>query len=222
MIESGVEEFPMVTEADIRKGLDQLRGAPVTLMFHAEMETHTETINKDPTQYTTFLDSRPTTFECKAIELIIRLCREYQNVKCHIVHLSAADALPMIHQAKQDGLPLTVETCFHYLTLTAETIPTGATQFKCTPPIRKRDNCEQLWAALKDGTIDFVVSDHSPCTPELKQLDMGDFMAAWGGIASLQFGLPILWTEARKRQCRQVSNRSTYYFLFTFFLVIKI
>ncbi|KAI9599357.1 allantoinase [Syncephalis fuscata] len=201
MIESGVDEFPMVTESDIRRGLEQLQGTDIVMMFHAEMEHESEPISAsgDETHYSTFLASRPTSLECRAIETVIRLCREFKTVKCHIVHLSAADALPMIRAAKKEGLPLTVETCFHYLTLSAEQIPTGATQFKCCPPIRDDTNRQLLWEALADGTIDFVVSDHSPCVAELKRLDQGDFMKAWGGIASLQFGLPLLWTEALKR-----------------------
>ncbi|RKP07396.1 hypothetical protein THASP1DRAFT_30777, partial [Thamnocephalis sphaerospora] len=132
-------------------------------MFHAEIETHTHTpTGGDGTEYSTYLQSRPSSLECAAIELVVRLCREYQNVRCHIVHLSAAEALPLIRSAKREGLPLTVETCFHYLTLSAEDVANGATEFKCAPPIRSRENRMQLWEALKDGTIDFVVSDHSP------------------------------------------------------------
>jgi allantoinase len=133
-----------------------------------------------------------------AIELMIRLCRE-TTCPIHIVHLSCAEALPMIEAAKAEGLPITVETCPHYLTLWSETIPDGDTRFKCAPPIREEANRNRLWEALQSGVIDFVVSDHSPCTPELKLLEQGDFQGAWGGIASLQFGLPVVWTEARKR-----------------------
>jgi allantoinase len=152
----------------------------------------------DPVAYETFLHSRPKEMENKAIEMVISLCRE-TGVRCHIVHLSSAEALPLIRQAKKDGVNISVETCYHYLFLEAESIPNGSTEFKCCPPIREHDNRELLWQGLLDGTIDLVVSDHSPCTAELKLKEKGDFMAAWGGIASLQFGLSILHTEAVRR-----------------------
>jgi len=129
---------------------------------------------------------------------MIKLARE-TGCRIHIVHHSSANALEMLRQAKSSGLPLTVETCPHYLHFAAEDIGDGATEFKCCPPIRERENREQLWDALRDGTIDFVVSDHSPCPPEMKLREQGDFMNAWGGISSLQLRLPIIWTEARAR-----------------------
>jgi allantoinase len=119
--------------------------------------------------------------------------------RAHVVHLSAAEALPMIAAAKAEGLPLSVETCPHYLCLSAEEISDGQTQFKCAPPIRSAENREALWRGLEEGVIDFIVSDHSPCTPELKKLDTGDFLDAWGGISSLQLGLPNIWTELKRR-----------------------
>jgi allantoinase len=121
------------------------------------------------------------------------------GARLHILHLSSALGLPLIRAAKRRGVRVTAETCPHYLTLEAEGVPAGATQYKCCPPIRDHANRDALWAGLADGTIDLVVSDHSPCAPELKRPDTGDFAAAWGGIASLQIGLPIVWTEARKR-----------------------
>lgn len=130
--------------------------------------------------------------------MMIRLSRELKT-RVHIVHHSSADALPALREAKQTGVPITVETCPHYLAIAAEEVAEGATEYKCCPPIRERENCEQLWSALKDETIDMVVSDHSPCPPEMKLRDQGDFMAAWGGISSLQLRLPIVWTEARRR-----------------------
>src|SRR5205823_12070940 len=136
--------------------------------------------------------------ENEAVALMIRLARD-TGCRIHIVHHSSADALPLLRNAKQFGLPITAETCPHYLHFAAEDIPDGATEFKCCPPIRERENREQLWEALRDGTIDFVVSDHSPCSPEMKLRDQGDFMNAWGGVSSLQLRLPIIWTERRAR-----------------------
>jgi allantoinase len=121
------------------------------------------------------------------------------GARLHILHLSAADAVPVLAEARAAGVKVTAETCPHYLALTAEQVPDGATPFKCCPPIRGRDNRDALWAALAAGDIDCVVSDHSPCTPDLKRAETGDFAAAWGGIASLQIGLPVVWTEARRR-----------------------
>jgi len=126
------------------------------------------------------------------------LCREYET-HIHIVHLSSSDILPEISQTRDEGLPLTVETCPHYLHFASERISDGDTRFKCAPPIWGADNREKLWAGLEKGTIDFITSDHSPCTPELKQLDTGDFQMAWGGISSIQFILPVIWTECRQR-----------------------
>jgi allantoinase len=140
-------------------------------------------------------------WEDAAIRLLIDLCRE-TRCPVHIVHLAAASAIPMIRAARDEGLPLTVETCPHYLCLEAEQIPDGATTFKCAPPIRGRRNREALWAALFEGVIDAIVSDHSPCPPAMKLAERGDFMAAWGGIASLQHGLPVIWTEAARRGAR--------------------
>ena len=134
-----------------------------------------------------------------AIELITTLHKQFPSLRLHIVHLSAADALPLIRAAKSSGLPLTVETCFHYLALTAAAVPRGRPEFKCCPPIRGAANRDALWAALADGTLDCVVSDHSPCVAALKHVDTGDVMAAWGGISTLGLGLSLLWTEASKR-----------------------
>lgn len=207
LIESGVDEFPCVNEAQVRLAMDKMINSDKVLLFHAEMEgeddhSH-EDVHADARTYASFLNSRPQKLETNAIEMIIRLTREYAQagkpVKTHIVHLSAASALPSIRAAKKEGLPLTVETCFHYLNFSAEAIEDGATQFKCCPPIREAANRELLWEALLDGTIDYVVSDHSPCTAQLKKLDLGHFGQAWGGIASVQFGLPVLWTEGRNR-----------------------
>jgi len=154
--------------------------------------------NVCPTQYATFLASRPRAAENEAVALMVKLGREF-GTRIHIVHHSSADALPMLREAKAAGLHFSAETCPHYLTFVAEEIPDGATEFKCCPPIRERENREQLWSALKSGTIDMIVSDHSPCPPDMKLRETGDFLAAWGGISSLQLRLPIVWTEARRR-----------------------
>ncbi|KAG0740073.1 hypothetical protein G6F62_006261 [Rhizopus arrhizus] len=204
LIESGVDEFPCVNEEQVRAAMDKLANTSSVLLFHAEMEgcnhDHTNPINRT---YASYLHSRPQSLETNAIDMIIRVTKEYADqgrpVNTHIVHLSAASALPAIRAAKASGLPLTVETCYHYLNFTSETIEDGATHYKCSPPIREAANRELLWEALLDGTIDYVVSDHSPCTAQLKNQDTGDFGTAWGGIASVQFGLPVLWTEGRKR-----------------------
>jgi allantoinase len=265
MMDSGVDEFPMITPDYIDKALQVVKGKSTMLMFHAEMDTPSSDentlcrkehhhyyglndlqaealakspslhaveplsgkINKlinasshmsditideitplelamekqsilksvDPRAYSSFLASRPDSFECNAIHNIIECLKKQPTTKCHIVHLATHEALPMIKHAKETlGLPLSVETTFHYLTLRAEDIPDGATQFKCCPPIRDDNNRLQLWQALRDELITSVISDHSPCTPELKGLERGDFFEAWGGISSVGFGLPLLHT----------------------------
>ena len=141
----------------------------------------------------TFLSLLVAAAENEAVELMITLSREF-GTRVHIVHHSSADALPMLAAAKAEGLKITAETCPHYLSFAAEDIPDGATEFKCCPPIRERENREQLWSALASSTIDMIVSDHSPCPPEMKLREAGDFLAAWGGISSLQLRLPIMWT----------------------------
>jgi allantoinase len=203
LIHSGVDEFPNVTEADLRAGMPELARLGAPLIVHAEVpgpvEACCQTISgARSNSYQTFLQSRPRAAEDQAVALMIELARE-TGCRIHIVHHSSADALQTLRRAKSSGLPLTVETCPHYLHFAAEDIPDGATEFKCCPPIRERDNREQLWEALGDGTIDFIVSDHSPCPPEMKLPEQGDFMNAWGGISSLQLRLPIVWTEARAR-----------------------
>lgn len=149
--------------------------------------------------YSTFLDSRPEKLETDAITLITSLQKKYPNLRCHIVHLSASSALPLIRAVRAAGMNLTVETCFHYLCLSADDIPRGHTEFKCCPPIREAANRDLLWDGLKEGLIDCVVSDHSPCITELKKLEEGDIMKAWGGISALGLGLSLLWTEGARR-----------------------
>ena len=150
--------------------------------------------------YQNYLASRPKKWEDDAIAMMIRLCEEF-NCRTHIVHLSSADSIEQITKAKEKGLPLTVETGQHYLYFNAEDIKDGQTQFKCAPPIREKANNEKLWQALKEGIIDFVATDHSPAPPAMKEIASGDFMKAWGGISSIQFALPVLWTAAKKHDC---------------------
>ncbi|KAI7882798.1 allantoinase [Mucor mucedo] len=216
LIESGVDEFPCVNETEVRLAMDKLVNSDSVLLFHAEMDgcgkPQVEEENIDNRTYASFLNSRPQELETTAIDMIIRLTQEYheqgRSVNTHIVHLSAASAIPAIRAAKATGAPLTVETCFHYLNFTSEAIEDGATHYKCCPPIREASNREKLWEALLEGTIDYVVSDHSPCTAQLKKQDTGNFGQAWGGIASVQFGLPVLWSEGRKRgvSLQQIAN----------------
>lgn len=199
LVHSGIDDFPQSTAEDLRKAMPILQKGGVPLLVHAELEG--ECVPHLPEQaqsYQAFLASRPKSWEDEAIRLMIQLCEE-TNCATHIVHLSSANALEDIARAKAKGLPFTVETCPHYLYFASEHIPDGQTQYKCMPPIREQKNQEQLWAALRSQMIDFVVTDHSPCTPGLKLMDEGDFLHAWGGIASLQFGLSSVWTRAQAR-----------------------
>ncbi|GAB3970999.1 allantoinase AllB [Spirosoma terrae] len=195
---SGIDDFPNVTEEDLRKAMPIIARHNVPLLVHCELSTDDVLATGDVRSYANYLSSRPNEWEDKAIAMMIRLCEEF-NCRTHIVHLSSANSIDPIAIAKQKGLPLTVETAQHYLYFNAETIPDGQTQFKCAPPIRGKENNDQLWQALRDGIIDFVATDHSPAPPSLKQIDSGNFMTAWGGIASLQLALPVLWTAARER-----------------------
>ncbi|KAJ9107839.1 hypothetical protein QFC19_002745 [Naganishia cerealis] len=211
LIESGVDEFPAVDEEDVRQAMKALNSTPAggLILFHAEMGDPVHGLGTDQS-YSTFLQSRPDKWECTAIEMIIRLLVEQSGdptvvhpTRAHIVHLSSSLALPMIQDARAAGLPLTIETCFHYLVLSSDSVPGQhdahphqATEYKCCPPIRDESNREALWAALEAGLIDYVVSDHSPCLPEMK---MGGFMDAWGGISALGLGFSLLWTEISKR-----------------------
>ncbi len=203
LIHSGIDEFPNVNEADLKEAMPILARHKIPLLVHAELDCGAcseaaEDKWKDPRSYKSFLESRPAKWENDAIEMMIRLCREYKG-PVHIVHLSSAEALPAISVLKKDRLPFTVETCPHYLSFEAEKIPDGDPRFKCAPPIREGENKEKLWRGLTAGLIDFIVSDHSPCVPDKKFLSEGDLKRAWGGISSLQFGLPVIWTEAKKR-----------------------
>ncbi|MFG2193503.1 allantoinase AllB [Streptomyces sp. NPDC048639] len=199
LLHSGVDEFPQLDPAQLEEAMGEIAGFGGLLIVHAEDPHLIGSAPQAPgRRYADFLASRPRAAENTAIEGLITLARRLE-ARVHILHLSSSDALPLIAEAKRDGVRLTVETCPHYLTLTAEEVPDGATEFKCCPPIREAGNRDALWQGLADGTIDCIVSDHSPSTPDLKRFDTGDFAEAWGGISSLQLGLPAIWTEARTR-----------------------
>jgi allantoinase len=198
---SGIDEFPNVTEEDLRKAMPIIANHGLPLLVHCELATPSpKERGKGVRSYTQYMHSRPRKWEDDAIALMIRLCEEF-NCRVHIVHLSSSNSIEQIVKAKEKGLPLTVETAQHYLYFNAEDIHDGQTQFKCAPPIREKENNEKLWQALKEGIIDFVATDHSPAPPSTRELKSGDFIKAWGGIASLQFALPVLWTAARKQNC---------------------
>lgn len=200
LIHSGIDDFPMAGEVDLRRGMPLLARRRLPLLVHAEVALPDDVPGRlgEPRRYSTYLASRPPRMELEAVERMVRLCRE---LRCpvHVVHLSAAGALEATSRARAEGLPFSVETCPHYLTLAAEEVPDGRTEFKCAPPIREKSNQEKLWEGLAAGRIDSVVSDHSPCLPALKLLDAGDFVNAWGGVSSLQFALSLVWTAAQRR-----------------------
>ena len=239
LIDSGVEEFPAVSSEDIQKVFEELAEEPTTVMFHAEMIPPWADSVGDDVQtslpplaprgpldaYMTFLDSRPPSFETYAVEEILSMAHIAPNLALHIVHLSAMEVIPLLRKARSQGINITAETCPHYLSLAAEQIQKGDTRPKCCPPIRTQSNQDKLWDELRqheeDGVLKTVVSDHSPCTPDLKRLPShipghlaplkgkvstaqvdesgGDFFSAWGGISSVGLGLPILWTEMTRR-----------------------
>jgi len=217
LVPSGVDEFPHVDEAQLRIAMPALARLGATLLAHAELpgpiDAATARVNDGlgwkaklewagaarKRQYATYLATRPPEAETSAIAVLIDLCRSHRT-RVHVVHLSTSDALVSLHRARAERLPISVETCPHYLTLVDDEVPDGATEFKCAPPIRDRRNRELLWGALGGGLIQFVVSDHSPAPPAMKKRETGDFLSAWGGIASLQLGLPVMWTDARARE----------------------
>ena len=227
LIDSGVEEFPAISSSDIENVFEELAEEPTTVMFHAEMTPPTNGTHHDDDpkasgafdSYQTFLHSRPPAFETCAIREIVSLAHLAPKLPLHIVHLSAIEAIPILKNARSAGVNITSETCFHYLSLTAEQIGEGDTRHKCCPPIRNQSNQDGLWEELleRNGVLQTVVSDHSPCTPNLKILPAhipgshvsldsdkantarGDFMSAWGGISSVGLGLSIIWTEAMRR-----------------------
>ncbi|WP_062297932.1 allantoinase AllB [Demequina maris] len=196
---SGVDEFGHLDRDQLRAAMEEIAGFGGLLIVHAEdpdvLSAHEDGIGRG---YGSFVASRPEEAETSAIAAVIDGVRA-TGVRAHILHLSAASALPLVAAAKAEGLPLTAETCPHYLTFDAEHIADGATQYKCCPPIRSEANRDALWDALADGVIDFIASDHSPATADLKLAGAGDFSVAWGGIAGLQVALPAVWTGARLR-----------------------
>ncbi|EJF46387.1 allantoinase AllB [Actinomyces massiliensis] len=195
---SGIDEYGYLGYEGVKEVLAELAELDAVLIVHAEDSRILAEAPQDITdQYATFLASRPRAAENTAIEQVLAAARE-TGARVHILHLSSAEALPAIRAAKQEGVKVTVETCPHYLTFASELIPDGATEYKCCPPLRENDNRKALWEGLKDGTIDHIASDHSPCTVDLKVKDTGDFGKAWGGVASVQLGLPAVWTAGEE------------------------
>ncbi len=203
LLPSGVPEFAYASEEDLRVALPELAALDAPLLVHAELpgpieEATRKLAKSDPAKYRTWLLSRPPGAEAKAVEMMIRLAREFK-ARVHIVHVSSELSVPLIRRAKKEGVRITAETCPHYLIFASGSIRSGRTEFKCAPPVRDLQNSKKLWTALGNSTIDFVVSDHSPSPPAMKCLDTGDFFKAWGGISSLQLGLPVVWTKMTKR-----------------------
>src|SRR5882724_2888179 len=203
LVHPGIDGFTMVTEAELRAALPHVARTGLPLLVHAELPGPVDEATRllreaDWSRYFTYLRSRPEEAELSAIQLLLSLCREFR-FRLHIVHLSAGKALAELRAARAEGLPVSVETCPHYLHFCAEEIRDGATLCKCAPPIRSRENRAQLWQGLQDGVIDLVVTDHSPCPPAMKRIEEKNFSTAWGGIASLSMALPVMWTEAGRR-----------------------
>jgi allantoinase len=197
LLDSGVEEFPHLPPAAFADAMTEVARLGALMIVHAE-DADEVVECAHGTAYRGFLESRPDAAEERAIALVVDTARA-TGARAHVVHLSASGAVPTLRAARAEGVDVSVETCPHYLHFEAGSIPDGATELKCCPPIRDAANRDALWAALDSGDIDMVVSDHSPCTAVLKRRDTGDFAEAWGGIASLQLGLPVVWTSARER-----------------------
>jgi allantoinase len=203
LIHPGIDGFTMVSEKDLRAALPHVARTGLPLLVHAELPGPVDTATHrlagaDWSKYATYVQSRPDEAEISAIQLMLSLCREYR-FRLHIVHLATSQALDLLRVAKSEGLPVTSETCPHYLHFSSDKIPDGQALFKCAPPIRSRENREKLWQGLQDGVIDLVATDHSPCPPEMKRLSERSFRTAWGGISSLSLALPVMWTEASVR-----------------------
>ena len=199
LIHSGIDEFPNITEKDLDKAMPILAKHNLPLLAHCEIRGREvdSGFDQNPNSYKHFLASRPKEWENEAIDLMIRLCRKH-NCPVHIVHVSSAGALTKIEKAKQEGLPLTAETCPHYIYFNAENIPDAQSVFKCAPPIREKANNELLKQSLKSGVLDFIATDHSPAIPGIKEIESGNLKKAWGGIAGLQFLLPASWTALKE------------------------
>jgi allantoinase len=196
LVPSGVDEFPNVDERNLREALPIIARRQVPLLVHAELPQYVTNLTHSPHQsYATYLASRPGAAEVEAVRLMIRLARE-SRAHVHIVHVACAEAASEISRAKAEGVTVTAETCPHYLMLTADDIADGATEFKCAPPIREAGHRAALWDALQEGVLDLVATDHSPAPPVLKC--PGDFARAWGGIASLELSLPVVWTAGQR------------------------
>ena len=198
LVPSGVDEFPAVGEPDLRGAMPILARRGVPLLVHAESPSHlTHQTHPTHSTYAAYLATRPPEAEVEAIRLIVRLAQEF-GARVHIVHVASAEAADEVARAKAEGVAITAETCPHYLTFAAEDVPDGATEFKCAPPIREARHREALWNALGSGTLDLVATDHSPAPPALKC--PGDFMRAWGGIASLELSLAAVWSSFRRAE----------------------
>jgi len=202
LVESGVPEFGHLDASGLEEAMHALRGTGIPLIVHAELPGPIDAVHAhltgDDSSYERYLQSRPRAAENEAIALVYEAAKR-TGAHAHIVHLSSSGGLEYLRRARNEHVSLTAETTPHYLYFDAESVPDGATEYKCAPPIREHANREQLWKGVAEGLITAIVSDHSPCTPELKRMDSGDIEHAWGGIASLQFGLAIVWTEARRR-----------------------
>ncbi len=195
---SGIDEFPNVTEKDLDEAMPIIAKHAIPLLVHCELDgDYPNELSKYPTSYKAFLASRPKQWENDAIALMIRLCRKY-NCRVHIVHVSSSEALADIEAAKKEGLPITAETCAHYIYFNAENIPDGKCIYKCAPPIREKENNQQLKEALQNTVLDFITTDHSPAPPSIKEIESGNLHKAWGGIAGLQFLLPASWTALKE------------------------
>lgn len=207
---SGIDEFPNVVEGDLNLAMPILAKYGATLLVHCELlSKDSGNAVHDPGNYLEYMHSRPDDSEKRAVELMINLCRRHQCA-VHIVHVSSAESTLIIKSAKAEGLPLTAETCAHYIYFNAEHIPDNMPIYKCAPPIRERTNNHILKEALISGTLDFLTTDHSPAPPEIKEIASGNIRKAWGGIAGLQFLLPASWTA-----CREVMSLETFIPLLT-------
>lgn len=198
LVHSGLDEFTAAGEDDLRAAMRTLARLDVPLLAHAEVEIPRPALPAGSRSHAEWLRSRPEEMEVLAVDLLVRLALE-TGARVHVVHVASERVLDALDEARARGARITAETCPHYLTFAAEDIPDGATLFKCAPPIREAHHREALWDGLRRGTLQPVASDHSPCPPSMKSLDVGDFSRSWGGIASLQFLLSATWTEARRR-----------------------